>query len=524
MPRLYSYTRFSTPEQAEGDSERRQTEAAARFAAERGLELDSSLKISDLGVSAYRGANMSADAGLGKFMEAVREGLVEPGSMLLLESLDRFSRAEPVDVQHELTGLIRAGIEIATLNDGRVYSRDSLARDNGLGLMISLMVAIRAHEESRVKGERVAAAWAEKRRKVRAGETRLLTTTAPAWVQWDEKAEVWKIKEPQAQIVRRIFELTLAGEGAQKITERLNREGVPPLGRGQRWHRQTVSKLLLNRAVIGELVPGHIEFQNGKRRRVLEDPIPGVFPAIITQAEWEAVQALKDGHAPSVRGRGVNRPLSNLLGGLCRCPRCGSTMTRVVKGKRKAPKLACTKAKAGDGCVYHTVQLEDVETAVLLSGGRLLSDIPAGDAEAVLDAKVLQLENNIAGTLDHMRDLGDALEANPSKAGAARLAKLERELETLNDALKATREQRRLADGGLITARVERLREALEAGIADGRERINALLKVLFEGVTVDYDRGVLVFSWRQGGETEIRYHFPGDALPRRRRKGHRAN
>jgi DNA invertase Pin-like site-specific DNA recombinase len=510
MPKLYSYTRFSTPEQAEGDSERRQTEAAAKFAADRGLELDSNLKIADLGVSAYRGANLSADAGLGKFMEAVREGLVEPGSMLLLESLDRFSRAEPVDVQHELTGLIRAGIEIATLNDGRVYSRDSLARDNGLGLMISLMVAIRAHEESRIKGERVAAAWAEKRRKVRAGESARLTMRAPAWLQWNAKVGSWEIVEPKARIVRQIFQLTLEGTGEHKIAERLNLEGISPLGRAQRWHRSSVSKILRNKAVIGELIPGHIEFQGGKRLRVLEEPIPGAFPAIISKADWDAVRSLKDGHAPASRGRGAARPLANLLAGLARCPRCGSAMTRVVKGRKGGPpKLICTKAKAGAGCVYRTVSLEDVETAIFQSGGDLMADIPAGDAEAQLDAQALALENNIAGTLEHMRDLGDALEANPSKAGAARLARLERELETLNDALVATQEKRRLVDGGLIAARATRLFDALRGGISEGREHINALLKVLFEGVTVDYVRGVLSFRWRQGGITEVPYGFP---------------
>lgn len=154
MPKLYSYTRFSTPEQEAGDSARRQMEAAQKFATERGLELDESLRIADLGVSAYRGANLSTDAGLGMFMEAVREGLVEEGSILLLESLDRFSRMEPLDVQHELTGLLRKGIKVATLADGKVYSRETLSKDNGLGLMIALMVSIRAHEESAMKGSR----------------------------------------------------------------------------------------------------------------------------------------------------------------------------------------------------------------------------------------------------------------------------------------------------------------------------------------------------------------------------------
>ena len=38
-PRAYSYVRFSTPEQMRGDSFRRQTEAAERYAAAHGLDL-----------------------------------------------------------------------------------------------------------------------------------------------------------------------------------------------------------------------------------------------------------------------------------------------------------------------------------------------------------------------------------------------------------------------------------------------------------------------------------------------------
>jgi DNA invertase Pin-like site-specific DNA recombinase len=42
VPRVYSYTRFSTPEQASGDSYRRQLDAAKAWAAKEGLVLDES--------------------------------------------------------------------------------------------------------------------------------------------------------------------------------------------------------------------------------------------------------------------------------------------------------------------------------------------------------------------------------------------------------------------------------------------------------------------------------------------------
>jgi DNA invertase Pin-like site-specific DNA recombinase len=53
----YSYLRFSTPEQANGDSRRRQTSLAEDYARQNDLLLDKGLNFRDLGVSAYRSRN-----------------------------------------------------------------------------------------------------------------------------------------------------------------------------------------------------------------------------------------------------------------------------------------------------------------------------------------------------------------------------------------------------------------------------------------------------------------------------------
>jgi hypothetical protein len=54
-PVAYSYIRFSSPEQAKGDSLRRQTAKTADWCEQNGIQLDASLSLRDLGVSAYRG-------------------------------------------------------------------------------------------------------------------------------------------------------------------------------------------------------------------------------------------------------------------------------------------------------------------------------------------------------------------------------------------------------------------------------------------------------------------------------------
>src|SRR5882757_9754650 len=87
----YSYLRFSTPEQAAGDSRRRQIAMAEKYAADHHLKLDLHLSFRDLGVSAYRGRNAKEGA-LRAFLDAIEHNLVPHGSYLLVESLDRLSR------------------------------------------------------------------------------------------------------------------------------------------------------------------------------------------------------------------------------------------------------------------------------------------------------------------------------------------------------------------------------------------------------------------------------------------------
>src|SRR5262245_20911458 len=87
----FSYVRFSTPEQAKGDSLRRQTEKAEQYCQRRGWTLDTSLTLHDLGVSAFHGKNALV-GNLGEFLKAVQRGTVLPGSVLIVESFDRISR------------------------------------------------------------------------------------------------------------------------------------------------------------------------------------------------------------------------------------------------------------------------------------------------------------------------------------------------------------------------------------------------------------------------------------------------
>jgi len=99
--RVYSYLRFSDIRQKAGTSVERQEEYAAKYARENGMELDTQLTLRDEGLSAYHQKHVKKGA-LGVFLKAIEDGRVPPGSVLIVESLDRLSRAEPMIAQAQL--------------------------------------------------------------------------------------------------------------------------------------------------------------------------------------------------------------------------------------------------------------------------------------------------------------------------------------------------------------------------------------------------------------------------------------
>ena len=109
--RVYSYLRFSDPRQSTGGSADRQLLYAQTWAAGRGLVLDESLSLRDEGLSAYHQQHVKQGA-LGAFLLAVSEGRIPEGSVLIVEGLDRLSRAEPIQAQAQLAQIINAGITV----------------------------------------------------------------------------------------------------------------------------------------------------------------------------------------------------------------------------------------------------------------------------------------------------------------------------------------------------------------------------------------------------------------------------
>ena len=213
--KVYSYLRFSDPKQAEGSSADRQMAYAHRWATEHGMTLDESLSLRDEGLSAYHQRHITQGA-LGAFLAAIGEGKIPSGSVLVVEGLDRLSRAEPALAQAQLAQIINAGITVVTASDGREYNRERL-KAQPMDLVYSLLIMIRAHEESDTKSKRVKAAIRRQCLAWQAGTYKGIIRNGkdPHWLAWDGNS--FSIVEERAEAVRTAISLFLDGYGAQKV-------------------------------------------------------------------------------------------------------------------------------------------------------------------------------------------------------------------------------------------------------------------------------------------------------------------
>jgi len=334
MPIAYSYKRFSSDAQEGNDSIRRQTAAAQKFVEEHPehlLVLDTTLSLTDAGVSAYKGRNIKTGT-LGVFIDAVKDNLIPEGSWLLLESFDRFTRQSVNIAANELLNLINQGIVVVTLHNETIYRLEDFEGTDGLVNLLGALIAMEGHHREQVtKGKRIFEAWKAKYNKIEQ-EHHIITKLVPFWISVDGDKTKFELIEDRVLIVNEIFTRRANGEGSSKIANDLTARGIPtPKGRSSVWHSSSVSKILLSDAVIGTLI-------NNKGEKY-ED----YFPKIIDIGTFQRVRALRQ-QPPSVGMTPKAHPLTRLVK-----HDCGQTMRRVNKGAKAGgvPKLKCLGCNVG---------------------------------------------------------------------------------------------------------------------------------------------------------------------------------
>lgn len=436
-PRVYSYIRFSSLKQANGTSIERQMEYAVEWAARHGMTLDTTL--TDEGRSGWKGEHVKKGA-LGAFLRAIEEGNVAPGSVLIVEALDRLSREEPIIAQAQLTSIVMADVRVVTAKDNNEYSREALKKQPEK-LLFSVILMIQAHSESEYKSDRVRRAMRARCQAWKAGTFRgnLRAGHDPAWVTWT--GERFELND-SVHGLREAIGLYQQGYGPQRIFEMLESRGID-VPDGLR-HHVRLYEVMRNRALIGE-----------RRVEVCGETfvLEGYYPAMMDVKAFEHLQLIISGRGN--RRGGVKGAIPQLFTGirLCKCGHCGWSMVAQNMVYRMGEdrtfsfdserRIRCGGVLKHGGC--RSAQ------------GRLLSASIVPLERALMQFCADQIN------LDGLRasDAGaTALASHIAKATATQ-AKLEAQAKRLTDAL---------ADGTLsskhVSAKLREVEQALEEGAA----------------------------------------------------------
>ncbi len=398
MAKAYSYIRMSTDIQLKGDSLRRQSELSEAFAQKRGLELQVGTEYRDIGMSAYSGEHAKRGA-FKRFLADVEAEKIEKGSYLLVESLDRLSRQDVATALTPFLRLLDAGIIIATLLDEAEYSKKSVSGHMGLAqLMTSLLIMARAHEESRTKSMRLAQAWSNKRANI---QSKKLTKVAPAWLELSEDGTEFKIVQERAEMVRKIFQDTAEGVGANLIVKLLNRGQQPTWGRSKGWRASYIKKILTSRTVLGEYQP--FQVIDGVKRPLVA--IPGYYPSIVSEELYYTAEAARIGRRHKGGRKGPQ--ITNLFTGLLKCGYCGAPI--YLRNKGNGPKggryLICNAAEREHACKAVAVPYPPFETQFFSLTADIQFDFHTiyesegeRSAQATQKARVQALESKVKNT------------------------------------------------------------------------------------------------------------------------------
>ncbi|MHB6879570.1 recombinase family protein, partial [Klebsiella pneumoniae] len=286
--RMFSYVRWSTPRQASGTSLKRQTARAKEFAEKHNLEM---VEIFDRGVSAFAGKHLLPTAALGSFIDAVKQGAIESTAWLYTENLDRLHRGKVTDAQELLLTLINLGITVVAGMDGeKVYTREYLNK-NPHELFMTVMVFVRANEESETKRKRVLGNVEALYQDYKNGEKVVVKSVGnhPFWIDDTGPSHEGVKKHPVLwNIAREAIEMFLAGTSVWSVCNHLNEKYPNMYPSSKRiWTTPNVRKLRTNEAVIGKRV---IYFKDrdepNNKEKGKTYTFEDYYPKLCTDDEW----------------------------------------------------------------------------------------------------------------------------------------------------------------------------------------------------------------------------------------------
>ena len=184
------------------------------------------------------------------------------------------------------------------------------------------------------------------------------------------------INEPEAEVVRSIYDAVRNGKTYGEIIKSLNSKGIKR--RGKPWRANSINDLLRNEKYSGVYTFNRAQ-QGYTRLKYSPDMIriPGGMPQIIPTHEWQEVQdVMNNRRRKPPEGNQAKRVY--LLTGLMTCAGCGSPYVgsnKIVRGKDYPNYICSGRKRDRQSCSNKDVVKATVEELVLAKIGEIMQNI-----------------------------------------------------------------------------------------------------------------------------------------------------
>ena len=197
----------------------------------------------------------------------------------------------------------------------------------------------------------------------------------------------WIVDDEAAQVVRRVYSMTLEGFGTEQIAAQLEKDdvltpraywltkGIKRPGKGKqqpptKWNSSTITKILSLQEYCGDILNFKTYSKSYKNKKRIDNDrenwvvFQNVHEAIIERAVYEQVQQKRG----KIRKRRTNNGEHNMFSGLLVCADCGSNLHfHFNQGNPEIKYFNCSNYKGNRGtCTStHYVRVDFLEEVVL---------------------------------------------------------------------------------------------------------------------------------------------------------------
>jgi DNA invertase Pin-like site-specific DNA recombinase len=492
------YARKSTEQHGLADEQKsvtRQIEHARAYAIRKGWTVNDGGIFVDDGIS---GAEFAARPGFVRLMNALKP---RPAFQVLVMSEESRLGREAIETAYALKQLVQAGVRVFFYMEDRERTLDSPTD--------KIMLSLTAYADELEREKARQRTYDAMIRKARAGHVtggRVFGYDNVDVLGPDGKRSyvVRTVNEPEAAVIRRIFEWSAAGLGLTGITKRLNEAGAlaprPQQGRPTAWVSSSVRAVLRRPLYRGEILWNQTRKRDGwgqanRRHRAVEEwlrvPVPAlqiVSPELCHAAD--CARATREAQY-AVGGRS-HRSSSYLLSGFARCAQCGGGFASHSRshGKQRVLFYACTshwkrgpvvcrnglvgRMDAIDAEVLATLETDILRPSVVERAIRLALDALKPERQHKAHEKLVRAVEQARAECDRLADAiqrGGPMDVLIDRLRAAQTRRLELEAQLTASQTSARpvvagdlegRLRRKLADWrGLLTRNVETGREVL---------------------------------------------------------------